>query len=261
MTHSTQMSTETPAPELSLSLLSGCFNDISRISTQQRHNIPDFKTPFPTDPKRLTDFLDALAAVCVRKATGQVFFVSLAVGAESQTLYLSSNETVPSTVTTHLNRIRSQLTKLHQFPSTMTDDNSPNPNHTEARAEHELEILKMIYEYSYAKLRKRFLKRAPTILRNYASITDVVKSKGISGPDAKFLQHLHLILKGLREILRPEKPPTSEKLNLLISSIKSLSADERLKEEKDGNIFSQWDQSICGCSIAIPTLIQLITCV
>jgi hypothetical protein len=92
-------------PELYLSLLSGRHGDVSYLSTEQRHNDVGsrlFGRPFPKDPNRLVDLLDALAAVCIRKEKGEVFFVSLAMDPKAVTLYVSSNESVPATAHCYL---------------------------------------------------------------------------------------------------------------------------------------------------------------
>jgi hypothetical protein len=79
------------------------------------------------------DLLDALAAICVHKKKGEIFFVSLAMYPDSTTLYVSSNKTVPATVTNYLRRLRGQLKQLHdalEFDPSITTSNkiSPNPN-------------------------------------------------------------------------------------------------------------------------------------
>ena len=74
------------------------------------------------------DLLDALAAICVHKEKGETFFVSLAMDSDSTTLYISSNNMVPATVTNYLIRIRGQLKELHdilEFPSITTNEISP----------------------------------------------------------------------------------------------------------------------------------------
>ena len=96
-------------------------------------------------------------------------FVSLAMGSDSTTLHVSSNKTVPATVTNYLCKIRGQLKQLHdtfEFDSSITtdDETSPNKNNTQRRTEGELELQKTIYEHTYLKFRRRFLKRAPAIL-------------------------------------------------------------------------------------------------
>jgi hypothetical protein len=127
-----------PTPELYLSLLSGRYSDVSHISTEQRHNNVGSRIsghPFPNDPERLMDLLDALAAVCIRREKGEVFFVSLAMDLNAATLYVSSNETVPATVISHLCKIRGQLKELRAVvePNPLIpadNERSPDPNKT-----------------------------------------------------------------------------------------------------------------------------------
>lgn len=76
-----------PTPEFYLSLLSGRRSNVSYVSKEQRV----FGHPFFKDPDQLMDILDALAAVCIRREKGEVFFVSLAMDPEAATLYVSSN--------------------------------------------------------------------------------------------------------------------------------------------------------------------------
>ena len=91
---------QNPTPELYLSLLSGRYGDVSHILIEQRHDDVG-SHPFPNDPDRLMDLLDALAAICIRKEKTEVFFVSLAMDSTTATLYISSNTTVSATVTYH----------------------------------------------------------------------------------------------------------------------------------------------------------------
>jgi len=69
--------------------------------------------PFSDRDNRFMDLLDALAAICVHKEKGETFFVSLAMGLDSTTLYVSSNKMVPATVTNYLCKIRGQLEQHH----------------------------------------------------------------------------------------------------------------------------------------------------
>jgi hypothetical protein len=169
---------QNPSPELYLSLLSGRYGDVSRISTEKHHNDIGSRIsghPFPNDPDRFTDLLDALAAVCVRKEKGDIFFVSLTMDLDAATLYVSSNETVPASVTSHLRKIRGQLKEFRKVtephPSSIpANETPPDPNDTPLLAEGQLNLQKTIYEYSYSKLRRRFFKRAPTILAKYKVI-------------------------------------------------------------------------------------------
>src|SRR5260221_2073468 len=104
----------TTPPELYLALLSG-YSDVAHISTESRCNDIGSRIashPSAAEPNRIMDLLDALAAICVQEK-GETFFVSLAMDSDSTTLYISSNHTVPATVTNYLIRIRGQLKELH----------------------------------------------------------------------------------------------------------------------------------------------------
>lgn len=123
-------------PELYLSLLSGQHGDVSHLSTEQRHNDVGSRLsghPFPKDSDRLMDLLDAVAAVCIRKEKAEVFFVSLAMDPKAATLYVSSNESVPATVISHLHKIRGQLKELRKVvepsPSITVDLTQIKPSH------------------------------------------------------------------------------------------------------------------------------------
>ncbi|EDR15924.1 uncharacterized protein LACBIDRAFT_321001 [Laccaria bicolor S238N-H82] len=157
-------------PELYLSLLSGQEGDVSHLSTEQRHNDVGSRLsghPFPNDPDRLMDLLDALAAVCVWKERRQVMFVSLSttMDLKAATLYVSSNETVPATVTSHLHIIQGQLKELQSI---------------------------------------LFNKRAPDILATYDNFT---KSSKLDNQDARLLQATHFALKHIQDLLQSERPP------------------------------------------------------
>src|SRR6202044_3566076 len=147
---------QNPPPELYLSLLSGWYGDGSLISTEQRHNDVGSRLsshPLPNDPDRLMDLLDALAAICIRKEKAEVFFVSLAMDSNAATLYIASNETVPATVISHLQKIWGKLKELQAVvgfdPSISADSElSPNLSNTQSRTDGELDLQKTIYEYS-----------------------------------------------------------------------------------------------------------------
>ncbi|KIJ91079.1 hypothetical protein K443DRAFT_656611 [Laccaria amethystina LaAM-08-1] len=187
-------------PELYLSLLSGRHGDVSYLSTEQRHNDVGsrlFGRPFPKDPNRLVDLLDALAAVCIRKEKGEVFFVSLAMDPKAVTLYPRP------TVISHLLKIGGQLKKLRKVvepnPSIPADnETSPDPNKTQSRTDGELELQKTIYEHSYRKLCLCFSKRTLAILAMY-EIT--VKSLQANKEDAELLQLTHWALKHIQGCL------------------------------------------------------------
>ncbi|KIK01195.1 hypothetical protein K443DRAFT_578331 [Laccaria amethystina LaAM-08-1] len=226
-------------PELYLSLLSGRHSDVSHLSTEQCH-------PFPNDPDRLMDLLDALAAVCIRKEKGEVFFVSLAMDLKAVTLYVSSNKSVPATVISHLHKIQGQLKELRKVvepnPSIPADnETSPDPNKTQSRTDGELELQKTIYEHSYSKLRRRFFKRAPAILAIYKT---TVKSLQANDKDAERLHLTHWALEHIQGLLQNDRPPCS--LTDLIETIDGMSAVWRdcLNAAGSEDILTRWDNLI-----------------
>ena len=201
-------------PELYLSLLSGRHGDVSHLSTEGSRLSGH---PFPKDSDRLMDLLDALAAVCVRKEKGEVFFVSLAMDPKATTLYVSSNESVPATVISHLHKIWGQLKELRKVvepsPSIPADnETSPDPNKTsQSRTDSELELQKTIYEHSYRKLRLRFSKRAPAILAIYEA---TVKSLQANGEDAELLNLTRWALEHIQRLLQNDRPPDRKSTRL-----------------------------------------------
>ena len=234
-------------PELYLSLLSG-NGDLSHISTESRHNDLGSRIsnhPSAADPNRIMDLLDALAAICVHRAKGETFFVSLAMDSDSTTLYISSNHTVPATVTNYLFRIRDQLKNLRdalEFPSiTNSNEILPKPNLTLQRTKLELGLQEIIYEHTYLKLRQRFFKRAPAILKEYPAIEKTLTREGITTEEAALLQDVQQILQFMKDELQSEKLPTGEKLHFLITGIAAIAADKRLK---GAEIVTRWDNLI-----------------
>jgi hypothetical protein len=241
------------APELYLSLLSGRYGDVSHISTEQRRNnvVPHISGyPFPNDPDRLMDLLDALAAICIGKEKAEVFFVSLAMDSNAATLYVSSNKTAPTTVTSYLLKIRGQLKELRKVvefdPSIPADsESSPNPNDTKTRTDGELELQKTIYEYSYNKLRRRFLKRAPAILAKYDAAVTSLRANNTT-EDTELLVLTRGLLRRVNLLLLNEKPPRAPGLTSLIKAINAMSLGWRgpLKAVGDEDLLTRWDNSI-----------------
>jgi len=193
------------------------------------------------------DLLDALAAICVHKAKGETFFVSLAMDSDSTTLYISSNHTVPATVTNYLFRIRGQLKNLRdalEFPSITTiNEISPNPNVTPQRTEGELGLQKIMYEHTYLKLRQRFFKRAPAILKEYPAVEKTLTREGITTEEAALLQSVQQILQFMKDELQSDKLPAGEKLHFLITGIAAIAADKHL------GIVTRWDNLIRTSSL------------
>jgi hypothetical protein len=203
------------------------------------------------------DLLDALAAVCIRKEKTEVFFVSLAMDFNTATLYISSNATVPATVISHLRKIWGKLKELQAVvefdPSIPPDsESSPNPNNTQSRADRELDLQTTIYEYSYNKLRRRFLKRAPAILKEYDTILSRMKSDYDITKDTDLLLVTSQLLQRIKGILENEKPPHSQGLTYLIQSIDAMSLGwrDRLKAVGDEDILARWDNTIRKSGLA-----------
>ena len=195
------------------------------------------------------DLLDAIAAICVRKEKGETFFVSLAMDSNSTTLHVSSNKTVPAVVTNYLYRIRGQLQQLQsalEFNPSITNSNeiSPNPNDTQQQTEGELELQRMIYEHTYLKFRRRFLKRAPAILKVYPSIMDSLQHEGITTDEATVLGLIQQLLGWMEKRLQSEKLPAGQDLVSMIRGISAMCVDNRLAGAGDVNIVARWDNLI-----------------
>jgi hypothetical protein len=153
--------------------------------------------------------LDALAAICVRKEKGQVFCVSMSMEANAVTLFVFSNETVLTTVTSHLQKIRGQLKALKAIVefdpgiAAAESDSSPDPNKIQSRADGEIVLQKTIYEHSYNKFRRRFLKRARAILKEYDTILERMKnSYDFTKDDIDFLSETRQLLQKIHPVER-----------------------------------------------------------
>lgn len=193
------------------------------------------------------NLLDALAAICVHKETKEVYFVSLAMDPNAVTLHVSSNENVPATVATHLCKIRGQLKELRKVldipPIPPDSETSPDPNKTQLRADHEFQLQRTIYEYSYCKLRQRFVKRAPAILDRFETTTKKLQA---SPEDAELLHLTHWYLKHIQDLLRNDKPTNS--LTDLIQTIDEMSRAwwSHLNAAGKEDILTQWDDLLCA---------------
>lgn len=243
------------SPGLFLSLLSGRHSDVSTISPEQRNNDIGSRLsghPFPNDPDRLMDLLDALAAICVRKGNDEVFCVSLSMQPDVVTLFVSSNNTVPTTVVSHLYKIRGQLKALEAViefdPSTaaIASETSPDPNNTPPRADGELALQKIIYQHSYLKLRQHFFKRAPAILNEYEKIFAKMRTNyKIAEQDIRWLNATRLMLRKICDLLQNENPHDSslEKLILIIGPF-STGWQGRLEAAGDEAVLFRWDNMI-----------------
>jgi hypothetical protein len=64
-------------------------------------------------------------------------------------------------------------------------------------------LQKTIYEYSYNKFRRRFLKRAPTILKEYDTILERMKNNyDITKDDIDFLSETRQLLQKIHPVER-----------------------------------------------------------
>jgi hypothetical protein len=240
-------------PELYLSLLSGRCGSTSHVSTERRHNHIASRIsghPFPNDRDRLMDLLDALAAVCIHKDKAEVFFVSLAMDSEAVTLHVSSNTTAPATVTSHLTRIWGKLRMLQAVvefdpPIPADSETSPDPNNTKSRTDNELELQMIIYEYSFSKLRRRFLKRAPAILAIYNETMTSLRANNTT-EDTSLLRNTYYLLQHIHSLLQDEGPPHGQCLIDLIQTIDMMSQGWRneLKAVGGKDILTRWDNLI-----------------
>ena len=237
------------APQVYLSLLSGRYGDVAHLSAEHRDNevrsrLSASDHPFRKDPDRLLDVLDSLAAICVRNDKGDVFFVSLAMDTNSATLHVSTNGTVPSTLITHLHKIRGQLRHLKSVvepgPSTSADIDSPDPNNTQARTDCELKLQQTIYEYSYKKLQRRFTKRGVAILDRYDDIMKGLEAKN-RPEDTKRLSMTRMLLRDIEGALKNANPQERH-LTLLIKTIFGMNAAWRkFLKATDANVLTRWD--------------------
>jgi len=236
-------------PQLYLSLLSGRYGDVAHLSAEHRYNevgsrLSASDHPFRKDPDPLLDVLDALAAICVRNATGDIFFVSLAMDPNSATLHVSTNGTVPATLITHLRIIRGQLRNLKSVvepgPSTSADIESPDPNNTQLRADYELRLQQTIYEYSYKKVQRRFTKRGPSILARYDDILKGLEPNNLAA-DTELLALTRVLLRDIEDALKGAYPQERQ-LALLIETIVAMSKGWRkCLEATEANVLTRWD--------------------
>jgi len=222
-----------PTPEFYLWLLSGRPGSVSRISQEERSNgvesrLSDPGGPFLNDPDKLVNLLDAIAALCVQKEKAEVFFVSFSMDSTGATIYVASNEAVSLTVISHLREIQTQLKKLKAVleyePLTSESETSPDSSVTPLRTALELDLQKLVYTYSYRKLRQRF---STKILDQYDNI---IKSlKDISHEEANLLDGTHNLLRLLQHLLEDEEPPHGPDLIKLVETIDLLNKGWRQK--------------------------------
>lgn len=236
------------SPELYLSLLSGRYGDVSHLSAEGRDNDAGSHIhagPFRKDPDRLLNVLDALAAICVQKEKGDVFFVSLNMDSNTATLYVSTNGTVPATVTTHLHKIQGQLKELKSVlePGPPADIDSPDPNSTPSRSEGELKLRRTIYEHSYKKIQRRYQKRGPEIIAQFDT-KSLYGKVTVDPADTELLTVTKTLLQDIGDYLKEKNPHTN-----LIETIAGLSMvwKKHLDSVEENSLLSQWDSLTCKC--------------
>ncbi|KIK01116.1 hypothetical protein K443DRAFT_663026 [Laccaria amethystina LaAM-08-1] len=168
---------------------------------------------------------------------------------KAATLYVSSNESVPATIISHLHKIWGQLKELQKVvepnPSIPADnETSPDPNKTQSGTDGELELQKTIYEHSYSKLHLHFSKRAPVILAIYET---TMKSLQANDKDAKLLHLTHWALKHIQGLLQNDRlPPSLTDLIQMINGM-SLAWQDCLNAAGSEDILTRWDNLIpCG---------------
>lgn len=240
-----------PTPELHLSLLSGRYGTVSRLSAEERNNNVETRLadhPFLKDPDRLTDLLDALAAICVHKPK-DVFFVSMSMDPKGVKLFVASNEEVPLHVASLLYDVRIQLQKLKEVvqidPSIPANsETSPDPSVTPLRTNAELDLQKVIYTYSYSKLQRCFLKRAPVILDEYHAVVESLQN--IEDEDTYHLEMTRTLLVRIRDHLLEPRELSDLPLIDLIETIDLLNEtwQEDLKVVGNGHaVLVKWESS------------------
>ena len=239
--------TQNIPPQLYLSLLSGRYRDVAHLSDNEvGSSLSESDHPFRRkDPDRLRDVLDALAAICVHNDKGNIFFVSLAMNQNSATLHVSTNGTVPTTLTDHLIKIRDQLNALKKdlisSPPISVDIKSPDPAKTPERTDGELMLQKTIYEYSYKIVRRRFTKRGPAIISQYKVIMKKLEDYN-SAADTNLLAKTLLVLRSVEDALKDETPQERHLL-YLIKAITALSMAWRkyLEATEATTVLNRWD--------------------
>ena len=219
---------------------------------QRMHDV--MKIPFYENPNRLFHVLDALAAICVHKDKGDVFFVSLAMDSTAAILYVSANGTVPPPVIAHLHAIQKQLKELRdvlQFtlPPT-TDIDSSDPNITESRSAGELILQRTIYRHSYRKLRQRYQKRGSEILAQYDAMTEILRTEyniDYNNHDFNLLAETKISLQNIGNFLKDERAPPEPSFTNLIKVIACLSDcwKTRLDDMEENGLLSRWDRLTC----------------
>lgn len=233
------------SPELYLSLLSSRDGNLSKEHRKNAVGSRRSNHPLSKHPDQLLDVLDALAAICVHNAKGDVFFVSLAIEPNSTTLYVSTDGTVPATLPTHLRKIRDQLKQLKSVVEpgapNLADIECPDPNNTQLRKDGELELQRTIYEYSYKNVEQCFNKRGPAILDRYSDIMEGLEANN-AAEHTKILTLTRVVLVRVEDILVDEKL-TGLLLTTMIKMIASMNKGwhKRLEDVGDESVLTRWD--------------------
>jgi hypothetical protein len=111
-------------------------------------------------------------------------------------------------------------------------------------------LQKLVYNYSYRKLRQRFLKRAK-ILDQYHTFIGSFRDN-ITSEDAERLNATYELLLTIQELLQNETPPHGQALTKLVQKIDLLSEGwhEDLKDAKGKGVLLQWDNLPCKSRLA-----------
>lgn len=205
--------------------------------------------------RRIPQLLDALAALAVCDAKGQVVAVGATITQELVTLHVAENRPVPENVIDHLkvvvHRIKEIRSLVPRIPGSL-------PYAQDSVLHKGLDDLEeRMIEYAWPKLRQRFCKRYDDF---YKLLRDVVYEDGNAhaeadrnnAPDARTLAHGQLLLKdlrnsdtrkkltkfaealGLMSVLRNVVSPTSEvalAVRVAMLLLKNL-FDERVVDER-----------------------------
>ena len=159
---------------------------------------------------------------------------------------MSTNGTVPATLITHLHKIQGQLKKLNSVaasgPLTFADIiDFPDPNNTQSRMDGELELQRMIYEYSYQNVQRRFSKRGLEILDQYDDIMASLETNNVP-EDIEILTITRELLRKIEDLLKDEKPQGPNFI-ALIRTIDMMSKGWRktLQAVEGENVLTRWD--------------------
>ena len=139
-----------------------------------------------------------------------------------------------------------KLIVLDSASSPPPDTDSPDPNNTSlARSIKELEIQKIIFQYSYKIVRQRYQKRGPKILKQYNEINNhLIETGGVLQKDIELLTLTHLCLETIDIILKDETPRDLE-VTRLIKSIAALNGAWKKNLDEEESLLTHWDNLTC----------------